>query len=53
MISRMTGELREGNVIEFTEGSGSDGMTFHPTILRVHPAQELRAGAAALLGPPS
>jgi uncharacterized protein YndB with AHSA1/START domain len=35
MISRLTGELREGNVIEFTEGTGSDGMTFHPKVLRV------------------
>lgn len=42
MISRMTGELREGNVVEFTEGTGSDSMTFHPKILRVRPAQELR-----------
>jgi hypothetical protein len=42
MITRLTGELREGNVIEFSEGSGSDSMTFHPTILAVHNAQELR-----------
>jgi hypothetical protein len=42
MISRLAGELREGNVIEFTEGTGSDSMTFHPKILRVRNAQELR-----------
>ena len=42
MISRLVGQLREGNVIEFTEGAGSDSMTFHPTILRVRAAQELR-----------
>jgi len=42
MISRLTGELREGNVIEFTEGSGSGSMTFHPRVLSVRPAQELR-----------
>ena len=42
MISRLKGELREGNVIEFTLGSGPDSMTFHPKILRVRTAQELR-----------
>jgi hypothetical protein len=42
MISRLTGELREGNVIEFTEGSGSDSMTFHPRLLSVRAPQELR-----------
>jgi hypothetical protein len=42
MISRLAGELREGNVIEFTEGAGSDSMTFHPKILCVRTAQELR-----------
>lgn len=42
MISRLSGELREGNVIEFAEGTGSDGMTFRPKILRVRNAQELR-----------
>jgi hypothetical protein len=42
MISRLVGELREGNVIEFTEGAGSDSMTFHPKILSVRTAQELR-----------
>ena len=42
MISRLTGELREGNVIEFTMGAGSNEMTFHPKIMRVRPAQELR-----------
>ena len=41
MISRLVGELREGNVIEFTEGAGSDSMSFHPKILRVRAAQEL------------
>jgi hypothetical protein len=42
MISRLVGQLREENVIEFTEGTGSDSMTFHPRILRVRAAQELR-----------
>jgi hypothetical protein len=42
MISHLTGELREGSVIEFTVGAGSDSMTFHPKILRVRTAQELR-----------
>jgi hypothetical protein len=42
MISRLVGELREGNVIEFTEGTGSDSMTFHPKILTVRTEQELR-----------
>lgn len=42
MISHLAGQLREGNVIEFTEGAGSDSMTFHPRILRVRAAQELK-----------
>ena len=41
-ITRMTGQLREGNVVEFTNGSGADAMTFHPTVLVVHADQELR-----------
>jgi hypothetical protein len=49
MISRLTGELREGNVIEFTEGTGSDSMTFHPRILRVRTAQELRWKGSVLM----
>jgi hypothetical protein len=49
MISRLTGELREGNVIEFREGTGSDGMTFHPTVLRVRSPQELRWKGSVLL----
>jgi hypothetical protein len=42
MISHLVGDLRQGNVIEFTEGAGSDSMTFHPKILCVRAAQELR-----------
>ena len=42
MISSLTGDLREGNVIEFTEGAGSDSMTFHPRVLCVRTARELR-----------
>ena len=49
MIARLTGELREGNVIAFTEGTGSDSMTFHPRILRVRTAQELRWKGSVLL----
>jgi hypothetical protein len=49
MISRLTGDLREGNVIEFTEGSGSDSMTFHPRILSVRSAQELRWKGSVLV----
>ena len=49
MISRLSGELREGNVIEFTEGTGSDGMTFRPKILRVRNAQELRWKGSVLV----
>jgi hypothetical protein len=41
MISRMSGELREGNIIEFVEGSATDGMVFHPTILVAKPGKEL------------
>jgi len=44
MITHLTGELREGNVIEFSEG-----MTFRPTILRVRPAQELRWKGSVLV----
>ena len=42
MISRLDGRLRVGSVIEFTEGTGPDSMTFRPTILAVRPEQELR-----------
>ena len=38
----MTGQLHEGGVIEFTNGAGTDAMTFRPTILVVHADQELR-----------
>jgi hypothetical protein len=41
MISRLSGELRAGNTIEFVEGSASDGMVFHPTILVAQPGREL------------
>ena len=41
-ISRLDGELVEGKVIEFAEGSGQDAMVFHPTVLAVRPEQELR-----------
>ncbi len=49
MIARLTGELREGNVIAFTAGAGSDSMTFHPRILRVRTAQELRWKGSVLI----
>lgn len=42
MITRLEGELLEGNVIEFTLGSGSSSMVFRPTILAVRANQELR-----------
>lgn len=41
-ISRLDGELVEGKVIEFAEGSGQDAMVFRPTVLAVRPGQELR-----------
>ncbi len=41
-ISRLDGQLREGNVIEFAAGTGPDAMVFHPTILAVRPDRELR-----------
>ncbi|WP_051980936.1 SRPBCC domain-containing protein [Burkholderia sp. 9120] len=41
-ISRLEGQLREGNVIEFAEGTGPDAMVFHPRILVVRPERELR-----------
>ncbi|HEX7911911.1 MAG TPA: SRPBCC domain-containing protein [Paraburkholderia sp.] len=41
-IVRLNGQLKQGNVIEFVEGAGSDAMTFHPTILAVQPDRELR-----------
>ncbi|QIE26666.1 hypothetical protein SBC1_40580 (plasmid) [Caballeronia sp. SBC1] len=41
-ISRLRGQLREGNVIEFVEGTGPDAMVFHPTILAVQAVRELR-----------
>jgi hypothetical protein len=37
-----TADYPSWNVIEFTEGAGSDSMTFHPKILSVRAAQELR-----------
>jgi len=37
MIDKISGELREGNVIEVDEG-----MVFHPTVLTVLPDRELR-----------
>jgi hypothetical protein len=37
MIDKIVGDLREGNVIEVDQG-----MVFHPTVLTVHPNQELR-----------
>jgi hypothetical protein len=37
MIDKIVGDLREGNVIEVDQG-----MVFHPTVLAVHPNQELR-----------
>lgn len=41
-ISRLSGQLREGNVIEFVEGNGPDAMVFHPKILTVQAGRELR-----------
>jgi hypothetical protein len=41
-ISRLHGQLREGNVIEFVEVTGPDAMVFHPKILAVRPDRELR-----------
>jgi hypothetical protein len=41
-ISRLRGQLREGNVIEFVEGTGPDAMVFHPKILVVQAVRELR-----------
>jgi hypothetical protein len=45
-ISRLDGELAEGKVIEFAEGSGPDAMVFHPTALVVRPERELRSKGA-------
>lgn len=41
-ISRLDGELREGNVIEFVEGAGPGAMVFRPKLLAVQPNRELR-----------
>ncbi|REG49337.1 hypothetical protein B0G80_5697 [Paraburkholderia sp. BL6669N2] len=41
-ISQLRGQLREGNVIEFVEGTGPDAMVFHPKILAVQAVRELR-----------
>lgn len=41
MITQIDGPLRVGSVIKFTNGSGSNAMTFHPTVLAVRPNQEL------------
>jgi hypothetical protein len=41
-ISRLRGQLREGNVIELVEGKGPDAMVFHPKILAVQAVRELR-----------
>jgi hypothetical protein len=41
-ITRLNGDIKEGNVIEFVEGSGQDAMIFHPRILVVRPDRELR-----------
>ncbi|MFM0505946.1 SRPBCC family protein, partial [Paraburkholderia caffeinilytica] len=41
-ISRLRGQLREGNVIEFVEGTGPDTMVFHPRVLTVQAVRELR-----------
>jgi hypothetical protein len=47
MITSLVGELREGNVVEFTAGTG--GMTFHPTILSARTAEELRWKGSVLI----
>jgi hypothetical protein len=49
MISRLAGELQEGQVIEITLGKGSDSMTLHPRILGVQTAQELRWKGSVLV----
>jgi hypothetical protein len=41
LITRLDGDLREGNTITFTQGAGSDAMTFQPRILRARPGKEL------------
>jgi|SRR5579863_2846493 len=41
LITHLDGDLREGNTIRFTQGSGPDAMTFQPRILRARPATEL------------
>jgi len=43
MISHISGELREGSIIEVDLGSPvSDSTVFHPTVLVVRPDRELR-----------
>ncbi|PRX31670.1 hypothetical protein B0G75_105460 [Paraburkholderia sp. BL18I3N2] len=41
-ISQLRGQFREGNVIEFLEGTEPDAMVFHPKILAVQVVRELR-----------
>jgi hypothetical protein len=41
-ISRLTGPLCEGCVIEFAEGTGQDAMVFRPVVQAVRPDRELR-----------
>ncbi len=41
-ISALIGPLVPGATLEKHEGTGSDDMVFHPTVLVVRPAEELR-----------
>jgi hypothetical protein len=41
-ITRLSGQIKAGNVIEFVAGAGSEAMVFHPKILAVEPDRELR-----------
>jgi hypothetical protein len=40
-ITRLSGALRAGSVIEFVDGAGPDAMVFHPIVLTVQPARML------------
>jgi len=40
-ITRVDGDFREGATIRITLGTGPDSMVFKPTVLLVHPEQDL------------
>jgi hypothetical protein len=40
-ITRVDGEFKQGKTIRIVLGTGPDSMTFKPTVLVVHPEQEL------------